>query len=535
MIKSIQILCEGTTKNCNFTKVHDHKIVIDDEGLKGQSFTVQITFENGITSFRNHDYIWVGTNENRIANWYAPKLLKLATNQLVQANQNLGIWEIDPKRKDVLLWHFQPELACPITEFDDQNATHIKQAVYHHSYNQPLALLFPKTKGVELSRSKIDFSAIVCFTDHCDFDTLDNLTEQRLFFKKHQIKITKGFFLNYYSKRKDTACFDFHKEEFDAWIDDGHELAYHSLSQSIKPKDDAFQDFLSFKPPFKNISTWIDHGYQPYNFTSSDCETGIETNYGKVLKSKNINQLWNYIDTGTAVNQVINQIDPKQFTLKKYYDGIKHLGTKSVFRMMIKNITFHYLNTNNGSFLYKQIARYLKTPKDKKNNKKRIRFIGHLIKLTGLLLPVILFWRFKKHQVYPLAKFTPLFFNHDIKGETFTVFQTIEMINFKQALHKNNIDKLIEESGMFIAHTYFSAPLNYHAGRLFHKKNEVDSIVDEKFKYLSEKIVSGHIWNPTLQEMVAYMEKLKDVTYECNDNGELILLNNNGLVSRAVV
>lgn len=535
MIKSIQVLSEGSIKHCDFTKIHNHKVVIDHEAFIGQSFTIRITFDTTIYSFRNHDYRWVNTEESRIANWYSPKLLKLNTNQLVQANQNVGIWEINPKRKDVLLWHFNPENAKPITNYDENNGTHIKQAICNAKFEEALALLFPVGNGIEISRSKLNFSAIVCFTDHCDFDTLNNLIHQRQFFNKHQIKITKGFFLNHYSKRKDTACFEFHKEEFDKWRDDGHELAYHSLSQSVKPKSEAFEDFLAFEPPYNDISTWIDHGFQPYNFTLSGCESEIKNNYGTILKNRNINLLWNYIDSGTAVNQVINQVNPKQFTLKNYYDGIKHLGTKSVVRLVIKNIIFHYFNDNKGLYLYKQIARYLKTLKKKKSNIKHIRFIKHLFKLNMLLLPVVLLWRFKRHKVYPLAKFGPLFFDHEVDGITFTVFQTIEMINFNQALHKNNIDKLIEEHGVFIAHTYFSAPLNYHEGRLFYKNDEVDSEVDRKFSYLSEKVKSKDIWNPTLKELVSYMKQLKKVMYDCNEKGELILIKSKTLVSREVI
>ena len=99
-----------------------------------------------------------------------------------------------------------------------------------YSFDKTIALLFSKKSGVEFSRSKIPFSAVACFTDHCDFDTLQNLKIQRELFKTCNIKITKGFFLNNYSKREN-ASYEENKEELDFWKKYGHELAYHSLSQ----------------------------------------------------------------------------------------------------------------------------------------------------------------------------------------------------------------------------------------------------------------------------------------------------------------
>lgn len=68
-------------------------------------------------------------------------------------------------------------------------------------FKTKLELLFPK-QCIEISCSKVPFSAIACFTDHCDFDTLENLKTQRTFFKKHEIKVTKGFFINHFSKKR---------------------------------------------------------------------------------------------------------------------------------------------------------------------------------------------------------------------------------------------------------------------------------------------------------------------------------------------
>jgi len=94
----------------------------------------------------------------------------------------------------------------------------------------------------------------------------------------------------------------------------------------------------------------------------------------------------------------------------------------------------------------------------------------------------------------------------------------------------------IKESGLFIAHTYFSAPLNYHRGKLFETENKIDREVEKRFKYLSEKIKSDDIWNPTLQELVTQLQKLKEVIFDCDENGEVFIVKkDDAIISRQVL
>jgi len=109
MIKSIKFLRENSEENLEFVKIHEHKIEIDSSFLSEISATIQIEFENPILQFRNHDYTWQNIEQKQFANWYAPKILRLKNNQLVQANQHTGIWEFDKKNPNVLLWHFNQE------------------------------------------------------------------------------------------------------------------------------------------------------------------------------------------------------------------------------------------------------------------------------------------------------------------------------------------------------------------------------------------------------------------------------------------
>ncbi len=201
-------LLSKSTKEIRNLKVLENKLVIDFTNAieNSNSFDLEIEFKSKIIGFRNHDYTWQNLNNDRIANEYTPKIIKLEDGNYVQANINQGIWEINKKNPYQLIWKFNPEFSKPITEYVGPTAQkRIYQANNKVVFLENPTLLFSKNGALEISRSAIPFSAIACFTDHCDFDTAQNLKLQRQLFKESNIKVTKGFFINHFSKRSDNA------------------------------------------------------------------------------------------------------------------------------------------------------------------------------------------------------------------------------------------------------------------------------------------------------------------------------------------
>ena len=101
-------------KNCKF--ILDN---LTTENLN--SFDIIIEFESPIISFRNHDYTWVAISQDRIANDFSPKAIRLQNGMYVQANCNWGIWEVNAKNTKQLLWRFNPDFAAPITQYSNEN------------------------------------------------------------------------------------------------------------------------------------------------------------------------------------------------------------------------------------------------------------------------------------------------------------------------------------------------------------------------------------------------------------------------------
>lgn len=539
MIQSITILKPSEKKQELVLDHQIHKVVVDLSQvtlLDCNSFDIKIVFSDAVVQFRNHDYTWQEFKTNFIANEFSPKIIRLQNNQIVQANITSGIWEVDQNNPTVLLWRFNPESAYPITNYvGNKNKKIISQARQKFDFIENPSLLFPVNEAIELSRSKIPFTAVACFTDHCDFDTAENLALQRIFFKEHQIKITKGFFLNHFSKRENNASYQNQKEELLKWHNDGHELCYHSLSQSIKSDIESFKDFKQFNPPLNDIKVWIDHGYQPYNFSLFKNNNIPEEEFSTLLKDKKINVLWNYIDSGTATNGVINQFNTEHFTLSGFLKGNSENGLIKKTQLMVKNIIFHYYNNEDIILRYTQTALNFKKVFYQKKLKSIFPLFKNFIKLSSSIFSVMLYWNTNKVKPYKLAKYSPVLFKHNIAESEFYVFQTLEMLDFKKSLSEKNIDLLINEKGVFIAHTYFSVPMEYHNGKLFSSPAKIDVKVTERFKNLSDKIKNKEIWNPTLSELIEYWKGFEKVIFDVDSDGNLSEKSNSGLQMRKAI
>lgn len=536
MIKSIVISFNSKKETIQDHEIVNNKIIFKNSVNFIDDFRqIEIVFNSKITSFRNHDYSWISINEDCIATDFSPKTIKLENGTYIQPNINVGVWEVSSKNIHKLIWKFKSDFLCPITEYsENNNVKKISSAQSTFDLLEDLVLLFSKHNAIEISRSKIPFSAIACFTDHCDYDTLENLKMQRTFFKKINLKITKGFFLNHFSKRDDNASWENNQDELILWKNDGHELCYHSLSQSIKSDEESFNDFNTFVSPINDIPVWIDHGFQPYNFSLFKNSNIENKAFEDILVSKNIQTLWNYIDCGTASNGIINQLNSKQYTLKNYLFSIQSERIKSKIVKLVKAIIFHYDNDKNRIRNYIDSISAVRKLVKRKNPLALFHFIKNILPVAVLILKTFMNWNSVKNKPFKAAKFSPILFEHQIFKREFHIFQTIEMVDFINGLSKDNVDLLVAEKGVFIAHTYFSVDMNHHRGKLFCSKNELDNIVVQNFEYLSKNIKEQNIWNPTLTELILYYKNYTKTILDINENGTIFMKNNTNIPSRKV-
>jgi hypothetical protein len=497
-------------------------------------FDFEITFQNNIKQIRNSDYQWISPNNDFIATSIAPKILKLANGFFVQPNSTIGVWEFNKKHKNKIIWRFNHPDASVITKYQGSSYKKKYCPILPQNIIEPLALLFSKVGAIEFSRSKIPFSAVACFTDHCDFDTPENLKQQRHLLRESGVKVTKGFFLNHFSKRSDNASWQNNADELKNWLVEGHELAYHSLSQSIKSDEESKIDFVNLKQ-VENVVSWIDHGFQPYNFSLFE-NTKIVSHsfYFEKLASEKITTLWNYIDSGTSTMGVLNQLNPNHFTLNKFWKGNKEAAILNRIQRFIKNCFFHYYADETLIDNYKSISQNIKNIFFKCKFKEIPRLFQNGTKVFFPLLKIVVFWNRLKNEPYRFAKYNSIVFRYTENKKVFMIFQTLEMLDFTKSLSPQNIDLFIQEKGLFIAHTYFSVPLDYHLGRMFLTEDTMDKKVADNFNYLGQKIKSKDIWNPTLNELVVFLANFENVVLDVDATGNIVVFNDLELPFRII-
>lgn len=482
-------------------------------------FVLVLTFSKPIIQLRNHDYRWVSTNDDLLIPEYANKILQLADGTYVQGSITQGIWEYQKKSPNTLFWHFHPADAEALTVYKGENNLKTRVGAQSVSLTHLPTLLFSKSGALELSRTPIPFVGIVCFTDHCDYDTEQNLETQRVFLKEVGIKVTKGFFLHHFSKRATNASWEHQAQELKLWQTDGHELAYHSLSQSIKSARESASDFSAFQPPFSPLPVWIDHGFQPYNWSTYQNNEYANTAFESVMERHGITTFWNYMDTGRVSNGVVNMLNVNQFTLVAFHKSIRHLPWLKRIENRVKNIIFYADNSAQRIDHYMRALARIREFLHSKHPKELIAFIRHFFPVIFKVAQFELGIGIKKNQPYPLARFGPVFFKHQQGNIRYTVFQSVELVDFSQGLTPESIDLLRQEAGVLIAHTYFAVDMEHHTGRLLVNEITIASLPNQNLRYLGQCINQQQLWNPTLSELVEAWNMFNSVTLEIDALG----------------
>jgi len=494
-------------------------------------FGFEIEFDSPIVEWRNHDYTWVDCSTDRLANYYSPKILKLKDGTKVVAGSTDGIWHYKRNQTNELRWSLVEPEGGPLFQYGENDIRNFFQIGRQFNGELILKIFFTSNSVMEWSRSMIPFSGILCFTDHCDFDTLSLLKRQREIFKQNNIKVTKGFFQYHFSKRNDNASFDKpgEKQEYLNWINDGHELAYHSLSQSKKKNNDPFHDFNNFGISNIDVVTWIDHGYQPYNFTQilNHSDHYDVPEWIQLVKKRGVRYLWNYLDSGESSTGVINQIMPESFTYKKAASGKIHLSFFKRISETIRIFLFYY-SDEKTLLKYRKLSSYIKAFKSKKQINAFLNTIYLLIALLRKITSALFPGKRNKVAMPHFAKDAPCIFKiYEGTEYEITIFQTLAVKDFTNTFSNENLDLISKEGGLCIAHTYFAFLEAHHYGRMFmNTTGEISNEINKTFGNIGQYIRDEKIWNPTLKELAEYFDRFKHLEYELDETETSVRIKN---------
>lgn len=497
---------------------------------------VQFNLEEEIFWCRTSSYEWKKPAPSHpwVANTHSPKILKSSGESVIVGGSTHGCWELDTDAK-TLRWYFIHPQLSPLMTYDSEDRRHfLKEQEIAAGEKIEDRIFWSKGTVEEWARTPLGFLPIVCFTDHSDFDTLENLEVLRGFFKNLGIRVTKGFFLHDYTHKKSNASFEdpSSRKELISWDKDGHELVYHAFSQSYRGEQSQ-REFQEFSSPdsLKPITTYIDHGFHPYNFTKQPL--GDWKKWYSHMQGKGISLIWSYLDSGEGNLFAINQLNPQSFTLRNIIKSSKLEKKSGIFRSRYSTLRNLIMFGVPEEIFW--ASKYFKGSLFALRRKPSISQAKQVLEKGGAMLKSIFLsgllnnFNSRLDQTFYQSRFAPLFFKSSNQNETqIWVFQTLFVRDFDVVFSENALSRLLEEKGAFIAHTYFTYANPGHEGRLF--EDETWFIRPEArlaFERLSKLIQSGKIWNPTLGEMKAFFEKIDRLHYQLEE-GNLVIKNFDG-------
>lgn len=495
---------------------------VQDQTL--ESLWVEFQLSERPIAIRSSYYEWVSIDgPDSIANYHSPKILKFEGGEFLLGLNNEGVWEWDAT-KNVLKWILiHPDLTPTFHYNENDEREWLRDFKFFEGKQFETSLYWGNGPVPEFSRTPMGFVATVCFTDHCDFDTPSLLESQRLFFKEAGISTTKGIFLHTYSHQGDFAALDQAgvKEEFEKWEEDGHELAYHALSRSFR--EESWNEYNQLESPesLNPISTYIDHGFLPYNYTKQKFSN--YENWYQHMESAGISLIWNYLDVIEGNLRSNNQLLPSDCTILAIKEEKSFANSKGLIYDSGRNFkTRLAYGTREG--LDKGMKKLNASVKfAKKGN--LVPFLKAAVNVLkeGMFPGLWIKNLFKQKDPFHFARFSPVVFQAMNQKETsISVFQTISVKDFGSVFSSSSLDKLENEKGLIIAHTYFAFLGGNHPGRLF--MNDIGELNPNSKKSLLElgnRISSKQIWNPTVNELAVFHKKLIKAKYQIQD-GELV-------------
>ncbi len=473
-----------------------------------------------IVLWRNHDYRWVDVSRRRLANFHSPKALMLKNGQKVVAGETTGLWEYDPKHPKRLTWIVADKWLSPMFRYDEKDKKHFVEPEFVPEEPMTFSLLFTKGQIPEFSRSRVPFSAILNFSDHCDFDSLELMELQRGLFKKCQIRVSKGAFLFHHSKRAFNVSVEHNSDELQLWKEDGHELCYHSLSQSIRPDKGWQADFEAFENAGHRWPTWIDHAFQPYNLTKMASSGYDSEDWARRMQAAGIHYLWNYLDAGHSGKGVVNQLDVSQFSLRSYVrNALKTINPASLTSLLRTYIL--YFSDESSRQNYSMLVNNLRRKLWMKSLEGASGLVLGLLFLLGRLLRMLL--DTSKREVLPeWQKYAATFFPVNLEKSDFWVFQTVEVHDFIRTFSEENLKLLTASSGICLAHTYFADDDLQKQGRMFFNKAGIWMPgIEETFQRIGNLAAKGELWLASIAEIAEYFDTFQHLRFDVDDRGNI--------------
>ena len=296
--------------------------------------------------------------------------------------------------------------------------------------------------------------AVICLTDHPDFDTAPKLAQLTSLFVRAGIRFTKGVFpRSEPSGHKNEPGLD-HNDYLDSVRTlhaDGTEIAFHGLGPRVDaPALDECKRRCDVMAKFAP-QTWIDHGTGRYLFTRDNVLGGRPLQ--EFLRPLGVRNYWSYIDLwdnpmrelscwdGRTSGSIPAELARTMLRLRRQ-PRAKQLGKAQLYPAM------HALNNLVGV----QATNLLRTRRwDRSTPGVLRRFRRELVRL----------------QHHPFVMYSETGGGYALDRSDDWIFDTVLLNHPAVQLTPESIEDLISRSGLLVAHVYLCAQHSYLRGGCF--------------------------------------------------------------------
>lgn len=385
-------------------------------------------------------------------------------------------------------------------------------------------------------------------TDHCDFDTEEKLSTflygtNNNGWLGRSLKISKGVFTigpRPGEPKKNASLEDeVYRTLIQLLYKDGSEIVPHALKSKGQLSSAEFHAAVEKLSLMYHPATWIDHGsYLKYCY-SQGAKDNKDYMLVDTLKKKGYNNLWSFHDVNIDAAQTLNIFTVKKygswkmigFAFKYFFLGkwliAAHYLRSIVHRNYSKNIIIEYL-----MYAMAGTKQIFINSKNKKNQLKKD--IADYFKSLGSFGS----WRnqwpvpYKNDDVlkYSAALFTeerrPI---SQYKPGDLLMFYTFETTHLQDIYTSKALDKLVNEYGTHIGHTYILNNLPY-INAIFKTskgKYELSPKWIAFLDVLEASVKNNKVWNPGMGEYADHIIKLSQVCISHLSECSVSISNNN--------
>jgi hypothetical protein len=419
----------------------------------------------------------------------------------------------------------------------------------------------PAPTPAVLGRLPFGAEAALTITDHPDFDDEERFrvftrgTNGSRGWAGRGLRLTKSVFAVESDSVPRKPAPTLERPAYQALLDElhgeGSEIAPHGVNESGNIGPDRFRRALAGLAQRYRPDTWIDHGLSLlYCYTMGGADNPDYDLLSR-LRDHGITALWSYHDAPVNAVASLNLLAPDAKDLGDAMRGSMRHAANSNYLIAAHYLRSAFLSRATGA-VHRTVGKALSVGRRAyllRSGSIASRHAAALSAASVALLGLFdasgqprgknapaerLFSRREGlawgAMVYP-ERAVPM---HQVRADDQLLFATQEVLHLRDAYTPEAFERLIDERGLHVAHTYLLNTLPYVAGMFSpdHSEPRLAPAWLGALDSLTTEVASGRLWNPTVGELAKWFRGMQCVAVTPRSECALELSNPTGDVLR---